>query len=191
MSSYHRIQTEDWLKTIDVKADRVLDIGGSQLPIKGRTKSWDVKEYKILDLYEPHECNVNPDMLIDINEDMYLNQNEKDKLFDVAFCIEVSEYFYNPMKAFKNINSLLVSGGILYITFPFVYGCHKPSGKDFLRYTPIGAEELLRKTGFKILEHKYRKTNGNQLGDFYKQEKMKVLPDFNEIIGSMIKAQKI
>jgi len=37
MSSYSRIKLEEYLKTIDVKG-KVVDIGGSQNPIKGRVK---------------------------------------------------------------------------------------------------------------------------------------------------------
>jgi len=61
-----RIQLENWLKTIDVKADRVLDAGGSEKSIKGRTKSFDVKELLILDLKEPHQ-GVKPDIVCDLN----------------------------------------------------------------------------------------------------------------------------
>lgn len=70
MSSYSRQQLEAWLKNIDVKAKRVLDCGGSQLPVKGRTKSWEVKTYKILDLQNPHENKVSPDIVADINVDL-------------------------------------------------------------------------------------------------------------------------
>ena len=50
-------QLEDWIKTLDVSGS-VLDIGGSQNPIKGRTKSWDVNEYKILRFFRRRERNL-------------------------------------------------------------------------------------------------------------------------------------
>ena len=202
MSSYHRIQTEKWLKTIDVKADRVLDVGGSQLPIKGRTKSWDVKEYKILDLPEPHECKQEPDIITDIN-DSWIEDSRKEvdeelkdegleiSKYDIIFCIEVNEYWWNSYQALKNINYLLKIGGILYITFPFIYMAHKPEGMDFLRYTPAGVEKLLKETNFEIIEHKFRMATSGKLVEFYNEEKMRGLSDFNHnIIGSMIKAKK-
>lgn len=191
MASYQRIQIENWLKTIDVKADRVLDIGGSQLPIKGRTKSWDVKDYKILDLEEPHENNAPADIIFDINKPFEGKIILNDFNFDVAFCIEVSEYWYDPWEAIDNIYKMLKDRGILYITFTFIYGYHKPEGTDLLRYTPVGAERLLKEARFEILEHIYKKTNGDLLEKFWLEEKMKVLPVFRGVVGSMIKARKI
>lgn len=190
MSSYHRIQTEAWLRTIDVNCERLLDVGGSQLPIKGRTKSWSVKDYRILDLKQPHECKQKPDIVWDINKEAnYAIYSPKEE-FDIIFCIEVSEYWWNPVKALENINKMLKQNGILWITFPFVYGYHKPEGTDFLRYTPTGAEKLLQETGFKILEHKFRITNNSKLEEFYIEERMKFLPIYNKVIGIMLKAQK-
>ncbi len=188
MASYHRIQTEAWLRSIDVKVDRMLDIGGAQLPIKGRTKSWEVREYKILDLEQPHEKNNKPDIVGDIQNAISDHEN----YFDIIFCIEVSEYWYNPVGAIEMINCILKRGGILYITFPFVYMQHKPARTDFLRYTPEGAEKLLKEAGFEILEHKFRKATSGKLEQFYLEERMKGLPGADhEIIGSMIKAKKI
>lgn len=197
MGSYHRIQTEAWLKTINVKADRVLDIGGAQNPIKGRTKSWEVEVYKIYDLENPHEVKQKPDYKADLNISVGSNLEIQqigwhDGQFDVVFCIEVAEYFWDAFTALKNIWFTLKKGGILYITFPFVYMAHKPSGTDFLRYTPAGVEKLLSEAGFEILEHEYRKATSDKLEAFYREERMKGLPGVNhEIIGSMIKAKKI
>ena len=66
-ASYTRAQLEKWLKTIDVKADRVLDIGSSQNGIKGRTKSFEVVECVGLDLKNPHQGG-KADIVLDINE---------------------------------------------------------------------------------------------------------------------------
>lgn len=162
MSSNSRKQLEAWINNIDVKADSVLDIGGSQLPIKGRVKSWDVKDYKILDLADPHITAIKPDIVCDIQNTQELQAAEF-KLesglskfeqitdhFDVAFCIEVAEYWYNPLRALGNINLLLKQGGLLYISFHFIYPIHKPSGLDYLRYTEFGVRKLLSEAGFII-----------------------------------------
>lgn len=66
MSSSYRLELDRWLADLEVKADVVFDIGGSQLPLKGRTKSWDVKEYKILDLAEPHKDSPKPDVIFNL-----------------------------------------------------------------------------------------------------------------------------
>jgi len=47
--SHYRNQLEEYLKTLDIKADRVLDVGGASNPVKSRVSSWNVKEYKIVD----------------------------------------------------------------------------------------------------------------------------------------------
>lgn len=192
--SYTRQQLEDWLKTIEVKSGKVLDCGGSQNPLsKSRLKIFEPDDYKILDLEQPHECKQVPDLVEDIQN---INWEEYNKdwqgFFDVVFCLEVFEYIFNPIQALKNINSFLKKDGILYITFTFMYGCHKPEGTDFLRYTPFGAEKLLKETNFKVLEHRYRMATSDRLVQFYVKEKMKILKNFDHnIIGSLIKAQKL
>jgi SAM-dependent methyltransferase len=235
MSSYTRQQLESWLKTIDV-SDKVIDIGGSQNPIKGRTKSWNVEEYKILDLETPHECKQKPDIIYDLNDNSttektvmvcpicgsqnfathpfacyenspacqafdsisndsegipkIIKENKLDKYekFDVAFCIEVSEYWWNPIQALKNIATVLKPGGILYISFHFIYPRHYPLGRDYLRYTPEGVEKLLIETGFKIIDHLPRVSNES----FYGVDGMRpALEYIHNQVGSLVKAQKL
>ena len=139
MTSRARIQLEDWLKTIDVFGN-VIDIGGSQNPVKGRTKSWNVKEYKIMDLEIPHEIKRKPDIIGDI-------QAVPTPECDIAFSLEVAEYWFNPLQALQNIKA-----NHLYISFHWLYGLHNPEGTDFLRYSKYGIEKLLTAAGFKIIE---------------------------------------
>ena len=195
MSSVARQQLEKWLKTLDIKADKVIDIGGSQLPIKDRTKSWNVKEYLILDLTQPHECKQTPDFVCDLNFDYTNCLNEHNA--DMAFCLEVMEYIFNPVQALKNINCVLKNAGILYISFPFIYPIHPPHGKDYLRYTIHGATKLLDETGFSIehVTHRRPEHDGN-LADFWFKEKFKFdrAEDLHELLtdtGWVFKAKKI
>lgn len=195
MSSFSREKLEEWLKTIDVSAERVLDIGGSQLPIKGRTKSWNVVEYKILDLEKPHEVKQQPDFIFDLNKDhlglskavSYLNH------FDVAFCLEVSEYLWNPVRALDIINGLLKSGGILYLSTHFIYPVHAPEGTDYLRYTRDGIIRILKETGFEIKELKERPVTGVNMRDFYLGQGMRPgkTYKYHSEVGHLIKAIKI
>lgn len=166
--SYYRDQLEQWLKTIDVKADRVLDWGGGALPVKDRVKSWDVKEYFIADIEtEPQKEKA------DMHEDINLTQLFQEK-FDVVFCLEVFEYVYNPITAVHNLYSALNLGGKLYITFPFVYPVHEPIDYDFLRYTLSGACRLLQEGGFELEKIKVtsRKDKSGLLTAFYAQDGM-------------------
>lgn len=197
MSSYTRIQLEDWLKTVKLKpTDKVIDIGGSQNPIYGRVCNIsECMEYKILDLAQPHQGK-KPDIVCDIQEhsDIYEFYNEDENKYDIIFCIEVSEYWYNPFGALDNIQFLMKPGGLLYISFHFCYPQHAPKGRDFLRYTPDGAEKLLKETGFEILEHKYRMAESPLLTAYYSQDKMRGIKDGSidhNVIGSLIKCKKI
>ena len=62
MSSSYRDELNRWLEQLDVKADRVLDIGGSQKSLKPRVKSWEVGQLRIADLPNPHENSPKPDI---------------------------------------------------------------------------------------------------------------------------------
>ena len=57
---------EAWLKTIEVKDSKVLDIGKSQQGLKGRLKLFEPSEYIGLDLEKPHEGEQS-DIICDIN----------------------------------------------------------------------------------------------------------------------------
>lgn len=195
--SYTREQLERWLKTIEVKGS-VLDVGGSQNPIKGRTKSWDVDIFEILDLKNPHKGE-DPDYSCDINTTLgelrELGQFEtvsKKVTFDNIFMIEVSEYLWNPIVALQNIYSLMHKGGIFYSSWHFIYPQHPPIGLDYLRYTPAGVEKLLTESGFKIIDHIPRTTERSNLEALWQSEQMRGWKGFdNNVIGSLVKAVKI
>ena len=199
MGSKTRQQLEDWLSVIDVDTDRVIDIGGSQLSIMNRVNKWKVNEYKVLDLEVPHECKQKPDIIFDLNTDGRLSYNEKkelDKQFDMAFCLEVTEYLYDPMKAVKNIASMLKTGGTLFISFHFIYPVHNPPKEDCMRYTVVGAEKLLKAAGFEIVFNRTRLGFNNamqSLFDFYSKEKMRPtkLENCHNEIGCLIECKKL
>ena len=201
MSSYTRVALENWLKTINVSGS-CIDVGGSQNPIRGRTKTWNCDDYKILDLEQPHECKQKPDIIGDIQNIIWLDEllggwNYSEDIykyigyFNNVFCLEVSEYWFDPLLALKNINQLIKDGGLLYISFHFIYPQHNPRGLDYLRYTSAGVEKLLVEAGFKILEHIPRRTEVVDLKEVWSAEKMRGWKDFdNSIIGSMVKCRK-
>jgi hypothetical protein len=85
MSSSYRLSLDAFLSELDVKADKVLDIGGAQLPVKGRTKSWDVESYDIADLDDPHVEMQRPDIVFDINKPVGSVMPD----YDLIFCLEV------------------------------------------------------------------------------------------------------
>jgi SAM-dependent methyltransferase len=170
----------------------VLDIGGSQLPIKGRTKSWGVGGYKILDLENPHNTKREPDLKGDLNSISFDFQGYKED-FDIVFCIEVSEYWWNPVGALRNIRWALKKDGLLYISVHSIYPVHNPVEQDYLRYTRRGIEKLLEEVGIEIVEiiPRLEKQEGELFG-WYLNEGMRPAKDYkghNEV-GYLIKAKR-
>lgn len=159
MSSNARKQLESWLRTIDVDCDSVIDIGGIKNLVQKRVKSWKVRDYKVLD-YQG-----SPDYNYDLNYPIPALPQ-----FDIAFCLEVMEYIWNPVQAIQNISSLIKGGGILYISFHFIYPFHQPKDKDYLRYTISGIKRLLKEGGLEIVKIKGR-YDDNNIGYLIKSKK--------------------
>ena len=176
MGSNSRTQLEQWVKEIKLgKGLSVLDIGGAQKPVAGRLGEAEQCNFTILDLPTPHEIIEAPAISCDIQSNAQINdvfnlpmgeykhasgdmvQRWELKQFDVAFALEVSEYWLQPLEALKNINMLLKKGGLFYASFHFIYPVHKPRLLDYLRYTEFGVRKLLDEAGFKILEINGRK----------------------------------
>lgn len=172
MSSSYRLELNKWLANLNVKADRVLDIGGSQEPVKGRTKSWDVKDYLVADLPEPHKDSPKPDIELDLNissPELYKREN----MFDMVFCLEVFDYVYDPSRAFDNISWCMKKGGKAWISFPSIYPLHQPVEDDALRYMPGGIKKLADSVGLKVEEIIYRRPETNGWQQFYTAERMR------------------
>jgi len=209
MSSKPRQALESWIKSLKIKADRVLDVGGAQKPVKGRTGEWDVKEYLISDIEFPHDNSPKPDIVFDLSnyyvENLFDNNftPSKDdmklfKKFDTVFCLEVMEYVSDPVQAIKNLNRLLKQGGKLYISFNFSYPTHNPPGLDYFRYTRFGVIKLLEDNGFKIDKLTPRTCEMNtgypELMQFYSKQGMKYTKDIkgiHEETGHLVEAHKI
>lgn len=193
-TSLSRVQLNQWLKKIDIKTNRVLEVGASFNPVVKKVKSWKVKEYKTLDNNLERDCS--PDFDVD------LNHLEKDKKTvknvaryspNIIFCLEVMEYIYKPYEVLRFFNNILADGGILYISFHKIYPVHEPYKYDSLRYTKYGIINLLKDAGFTDWKITPRiTTKGREsLASFYKQEKMHVLKKSNlpQDIGYLIIAK--
>ena len=183
--SYYRDQLEEWLRQISVDCHSVLDVGGGELPIKKRVRSFECKKYKILDI----DHKYSPDYFRDMN---YLIDDINE--FDQLFCLEVFEYIWNPVHAMENLVYFLKDKGIAYISFPTIYPVHNPPGIDYMRYTKFGIERLLTIAGFNTWEITPRvATNGiKDLSSFYSQEAMHPMKNTSMIydLGYMVKAIK-
>lgn len=150
MSSSYRLELNKWLAQLDVKADRVLDIGGSQEALKPRVKSWDVKEFQVADLANPHKDSPKPDIELDLNVGYW--KPMETELFDTVFCLEVFDYIYDPVHAIRQIEIVMMPGATAWITFPSIYPLHQPIEDDALRYMPGGIRKLAASAGLEIQE---------------------------------------
>lgn len=189
MSSSYRMELDKWLSQLDVKANRVLDIGGSQLPVKGRTKSWDVKEYLIADLPEPHIGSPKPDIEMDLNDRTELLDSEDE--YDLILCLEVFDYIYDPVIALKIIAYRLAKGGVAWVSFPSVYPLHQPVEDDALRYMPGGIQKLANAAGLKIVQMIPRRTETDAIYQAFRTERMRAAKhEDHNISGWIVEFQK-
>lgn len=189
--SYSRQALEQWLKTIEVKRGKVLDVGNAQKSIKGRVKLTNINELVGLDLETPHE-GITQDIVCDLNYPATIEKKYKG-YFNTVFCLEVSEYWWNPYQALLNINGFLEKRGKLYLSFHLIYPCHNPIEQDYLRYTSKGVEKLLRETGFEILEMRPRLFKCPEVYKaFYTNEGMRPAREYDKHSwqGCLVKAKK-
>lgn len=168
--SLYKEQLNQWKASLNVKARVVFDIGGSQSPIKGMTNSWDVEDYKIVDLATPHVEVQRPDFAHDMNEPLYdefyqvKNTSIPDTYIgsvDLIFCLGVFDYVIEPGIAMRNIAWLLNDNGSAWIEFPLFYGHHEPLYDEGCRYSEGCITRLVAKAGVNIAEI-IRKPAGNE-----------------------------
>lgn len=212
--SIYREQLENWLKTIRVKTDRVLDLGGASNPVRTRVASWEVEEcvffdngkeeakveYIPFDLNLPIEEQLEGYGLAKLLEDIDKLEEDKTKMpnpfrFDAVFCLEVFEYIYDPVQAIRNIWKLMNDDSVAYISFPAIYPVHQPVEIDYLRYTKQAIMQYLTKQGFTQIEVTAREaTKGrDELRLFYMNEGMHPVRN-SELpyhIGYLVKARKL
>ena len=68
MASVYRQTLEKWLSELEIDAEWAIDVGGAQQSLPKRVKSWNVKNYLIADMPDPHQANVNIDIELDLNK---------------------------------------------------------------------------------------------------------------------------
>lgn len=191
MASNVRRQLEAWLQTIEVDGS-VLDVGGIHHPIncpypigsilKPRTKTWNVDDYKLLDVKKNFKGRV-PDYQEDVNYPTKVEQQ-----FDNVFCIEVLYQSYDPMQVFKNLNKWTKPGGRLFLSTHFLYPYH--TEVDAMRLTRYGVSKLLSLNGFEIIKIIPRMTIQPEVLEQFIRSECKVYNHRGEI-GYLIEAKKI
>ncbi len=200
--SCYREQLETWLKTIHIKTERIVDIGGASNPARNRVGSWEAQDCTFLDLgkekpvvdYIPFDINLPADVQF-MKSGYRYEDIEKSFKFDAVFCLEVFEYVWDPVRAIRNIWELMAFDSVVYVSFPAIYPVHNPQEIDYLRYTRNSIMQYFNMFDFKDIELTSRvSTKGRQaLSDFYTLEGMHPVHGSNLPfdIGYMVKARRL
>lgn len=183
MGSYYKKQLNDFVASQHVKAKLLYDIGGSQSPIKGRTASWEVEEYKIIDLNEPHVEVQHPDIHHDMNTEW---QGEKQA--DVIYCLGVSDYIINPNIFMDNIKRMLSDNGYAWVEWPFIYAHHNPIDDEGCRYSHGCIKRLAKQANLEIVEWIWKRPNPSNpyLLNFFSADGMRTAKGFDHNVTGFI-----
>lgn len=184
MSSSYRLELDRWLSQLEVSAENCLDIGGSQLPVKGRTKSWDVQRYLIADLLQPHADSPKPDIELDMNITPMVADDYGE--YDLIFCLEVFDYIFNPLDAFRRISALLESKGTAWVTFPTFYPTHNPVEDDALCYKEYGIRKLANAVGLEIKQMIPRRPETGALQRYFSAERLRAAKGYDHAVMGWI-----
>lgn len=188
MGSYYKQQLNDFVASQQVKAKLLYDIGGAQSPIKGRTASWEVEEYKIIDLKVPHVQLQPPDIAHDMNK--VWNGAEQ---ADVIYCLGVSDYIINPNIFMDNIRKMMTDDGHAWVEFPYFYCTHNPVEDEGCRYSEGCIDRLAKQAELEITEriYKYPIPGNNHLVDFFIADGMRMAKGVDHrITGFIFKFRK-
>ena len=125
---------------------RVLDFGCGSKPYQSL---FTYSEYIGVDFENPAHPHTqeNVDVFYDGKKLPFPDQH-----FNSVFSTEVFEHLFNIDDLLSEINRVMLPGGKIMITCPFVWPEHeKPF--DFARYTHFAMNNLMEKHGFKILKN--------------------------------------
>lgn len=121
---------------------RLLDVGCGTMPYRAL---FEVDEYLGLDIdSETARRRAVADVLYDGQRFPF-----DDGRFESVLCNQVLEHVFNPDQFLAEIRRVLVPGGKLLLTVPFVWDEHEQPW-DFARYTSFGLRSLLERQGFAV-----------------------------------------
>jgi SAM-dependent methyltransferase len=74
-----------------------------------------------------------------------------EKTYDIVIMTELIEHMKHPSAALSEVSRVIRAGGYLFLSWPFCYSIHDLPN-DFTRFTEFGMAELLRESGFEMVE---------------------------------------
>jgi SAM-dependent methyltransferase len=125
----------------DYAHGRCLDIGAGRL-------AWKDSLSPRVDRYISGDVvleNPRMDVVLDIASRLPFS----DESFDTVFCCSVLEHVPRPWEALSEVRRILVPGGTLIISLPFILHLHDLP-HDYYRFSIYGAEYLVHEAGFEI-----------------------------------------
>lgn len=146
---YIREFVQDVLASDDVPKGLLLDLGCGRRPYEKLCK--ESKRPSIaVDIHSSSLANIIADAC---------NLPFEHGAFECILCSEVIEHIDDYDKAIGEMSRLLKPGGILLITWPFIYGMHDFPA-DHNRFSEFAMEKNLKRHGFAIIQIRRR-------GDFF------------------------
>jgi SAM-dependent methyltransferase len=121
---------------------RVLNAGCGDRDISGLLKSWQAESVDNCDI----QTSIPGAFLCDLTA-----IPKADGFYDAILCNAVLEHVPDPEKVMAEFHRLLVPGGALVLSVPFLQPFH-PTPFDFRRYTRTGLEQLGDRSGFRVVE---------------------------------------
>lgn len=173
MGSVYKEQLNNFVTTLELKGDVLLDWGGAQNPIKGRTKAWDIIDYKVVDLEVPHSDSPKPDIVQDANEPLSGDIVKYVSKTDILIAFGIYDYVINPNVCTDSIAQLLSPDGYAWIEWPFAYAHHEPLMDEGCRYSEGCLNRLLKQSGLKIEVMHRKMEQSGYLKRFYAEDRMR------------------
>lgn len=124
---------------------RLMDLGCGSKPYRSL---FNVQEYIGVDFENPGHPHLNEQI------DVFYDGKQlpfPDERFDAAFSSEVFEHVFNLDEVLKELNRVLVNGGLVLVTCPFAI-CEHEVPNDFARYSSFGLRSLMQRHGFEVVE---------------------------------------
>lgn len=142
----------DLKHTLSSLEGRILDVGCGKKPYRKWLNS--KNEYLSLDVTPDSE----PDILVMPVEQWQIESES----FDAVICTQVLEHVAQPEQLLHEIHRILKPNGVIILTIPFIYHEHD-SPNDYWRWTKEGISNLLKSSGFLIIDCKTEGRIGNVL----------------------------